>query len=118
MAYRFICEIGGWGAIRNPRDEDEYLTIKDDELVVGDSELAAAIDKSFPALTLVEVPDEEDTDESDSQFDAESFLGRVPMTDVIEDIESGEADEHLDTLAEQADRQGVQDAIADRQDEL
>lgn len=114
MPYRFICEIGGWGAIRNPLDADDYLTIDDDELVVEDGELAAAIDKSFPALTLVEEPDEGDTDESDGEFDAESFLDRTPMDDVIEDIESGMVDAHLSELSAQAERKGVKEALAAR----
>lgn len=116
MAYRFNCELSGWGSIRNPLDSNERLTVEDGEIVVKDGDLAAAIDEAYGALTLVEEPD---ADESNGDaFDAESFLDRVPMTDVIEDIESGEADDHLDALAEQAGRQGVQDAIADRQDEL
>lgn len=60
-------------------------------------------------------PDEE-ADVDDSDFDAAVFVARTPMEDVVEDIESGDYDEHLDEIEEAADRQGVQDAIAERRD--
>lgn len=53
-----------------------------------------------------------------SEFDAEEFVDRVPMSDVIDDIESGEFDQWLRSIeaAETAgkDRQGVHDAIEAR----
>lgn len=117
MPYRLECQIGGWGAVRNPLDESESVPVEDDAVVVEERELAHALEAEYGALNLVEEPSEA-VAETDDAFDAESFLDRIPMTTVVEDIESGEADEHLDALAEQADRQGVQDAISDRQDEL
>lgn len=53
-------------------------------------------------------------------FDAEAFVDRVPMSDVIEDIKSGVVlDFRLDEIAEAEaagrDRQGVHDAIEARQ---
>ena len=69
-------------------------------------------------------PDESEPDESESHepaaeaFDAKSFVDRTPMADVIDDIESGDYDAHLDAIAqaetEARDRNGVADAIAAR----
>lgn len=50
------------------------------------------------------------TDE-DEEFDAEAFVDRTPMSDVVADIESGDYDDHLDAIEAAADRVGVQDAI-------
>jgi hypothetical protein len=67
-----------------------------------------------------EAEEAEDVDE-DAGFDAEAFVDRTPMDDVVDDIEAGEADGHLDGVeaAEEADRDrnGVMDAIEDRRDE-
>lgn len=113
MPYRLKCQIGGWGAVQSPLDDDETITVEDDEIVVEDGALATALVNEYSALRLVEEPDVD----HDEGFDAEAFLNRTPMTDVIEDIESGIVDAHLEQLAEQADRQGVQNAIEDRQAE-
>ncbi|MFA1612050.1 hypothetical protein [Halobellus rubicundus] len=58
-----------------------------------------------------------DDEASSDAFDADTFLDRNvgPVTD---DISAGEADEHLDALAEQADRVTVTDAIGERRAEL
>ena len=66
--------------------------------------------------------DESEADESHESaaddFDAESFVDRTPMADVVGDIESGDYDAHLDAIAraetEGRDRNGVADAIAAR----
>ena len=69
--------------------------------------------------------DEEDegadeTGNEDDAFDAAAFVDRTPMDDVVEDIESGEVDAHLEEVsaadAEGRDRQGVADAITDRRE--
>lgn len=56
--------------------------------------------------------------DSSSEFDAESFVSRIPMSDVIDDIESGDYDAQLDAIeaAESAgkDRIGVQESINER----
>lgn len=75
------------------------------------------VDDAGEADEATEDVDDEQTDESDG-FDAEAFADRTPMDDVIEDIEAGEADEHLDAVAEAADRVGVQDAVGERRAEL
>jgi hypothetical protein len=56
---------------------------------------------------------EDDVDEDDA-FDAAAFVDRTPMDDVVEDIESGEVDAHLEEIAAAADRVGVQDAVETR----
>lgn len=71
--------------------------------------------------------DESGTNESEADesyesaaddFDAESFVDRTPMADVVGDIESGDYDAHLDAISraetEGRDRNGVADAIAAR----
>lgn len=58
--------------------------------------------------------------EDEPNFDAEAFVDRTPMAEVIEDIERGEFDDHLDAIeaaeADNRDRVGVADAIADRRE--
>lgn len=51
---------------------------------------------------------------SDSAFDAEAFVDRTPMDDVVADVESGEYDERLAAIADAAERQGVLDAVGER----
>lgn len=46
--------------------------------------------------------------------DAKDFVDRTPMERVINDLETGEYDAHLDEIETAADRQGVQDAIDER----
>lgn len=116
MPYRFEVQLGGWGAVHNPLNPDELIPVENDEIVVEDGDLADALGREFDALKLVESPDQDSDADHDESFDADSFLDRTPMTAVIEDIESGMVDAHLEQLAEQADRMGVQDAIADRMD--
>ena len=65
-----------------------------------------------------ETDDEADSEAEEEEFDAEAFVDRTPMDDVVDDIENGEADDHLDAVAEAADREGVQDAVEARRDEL
>lgn len=49
-------------------------------------------------------------------FDVESFLDRTPVEDVVDDIEAGQVDGHLDAVEDAADRVTVERAIDDRQD--
>lgn len=53
---------------------------------------------------------------SSDDFDAAEFVGRTPMDDVVDDIESGDYDEHLEAIKEAADREGVQDAVDERRE--
>jgi len=59
-----------------------------------------------------------DDDQADGEFDVDAFLDRTPVDDVEEDIHAGEADEHLDTVAEAADRVTVETAVGERRAEL
>ena len=49
-------------------------------------------------------------------FDAAGFVNRTPMDDVVDDIESGDYDDHLEAIKEAADREGVQDAVSERRE--
>lgn len=68
--------------------------------------------------------DEQDEDdetaeaEADDEFDAEAFVDRTPVEDVAEDILAGEADGHLEEVAEADDRATTQDAVGERRAEL
>lgn len=60
---------------------------------------------------------DENADEAETDgFDAEAFVDRTPMEDVVADIESGEYDEHLDAIVNAAERAGVEDAVDARQE--
>jgi len=59
---------------------------------------------------------EGDEPEEDEGFDAETFVDRTPMDDVVDDIESGEYDDHLDEIEAEAERQGVIDAVDERRE--
>ncbi|MDR9431733.1 MAG: hypothetical protein RI568_13680 [Natronomonas sp.] len=63
---------------------------------------------------------EEDDGDADDEggFDAAEFIDRTPVDDVVDDIEAGEADEHLDAVAEAGDRVSVEDAVGQRRAEL
>lgn len=63
-------------------------------------------------------PSGEAPDDDTEDFDARDFVDRYPMGQVIKDIESGDYDEHLNSIsnAEIADRsrKGVLEAIEER----
>ncbi|WP_042662568.1 hypothetical protein [Haloferax sp. ATB1] len=67
-------------------------------------------------------PEDADTDAASGDpeaFDAEAFVDRTPMSDVIDDIESGEFDDHLGAIevaeSDGRDRDGVHSAIDARE---
>ena len=63
--------------------------------------------------------DSDDAEEEDTDgFDAAAFVDRTPVDDVVDDIEAGEADGHLEAVQEAADRVGVEDAAGQRRAEL
>jgi len=115
---------------------DGPLQFDDGVATVGDQARAEAIADRYAAIVYAGsgddgdsgeegASDEEDedasgTDEADDAFDAESFVDRTPMEEVVSDIESGDYDEHLDAIeaAEAAgrDRDGVADAINERRE--
>lgn len=99
--------------------------IRDGQVEVDDYDTAAALVERY---SVVEWPDgdpgapddagdEEPESEDDSEFDAEAFAGRTPMSKVVDDLETGEYDDHLDAIEAAADRVGVQDAIDERREE-
>jgi hypothetical protein len=119
--------IGGYGF--DPGDEvdvgadlAEYLRDHDDFEVV-DSTAPESADTGADS-------DGESGDDSDGgldestdadgpdAFDAGAFLDRTPVEDVAADIRAGEADGHLDAVAEAAERVTVQDAVGERRAEL
>lgn len=65
-----------------------------------------------------EVDDATDDQDESEEFDAAAFVDRTPMDDVIDDIHSGDVDEHLDAIGEAADRVGIDDAVGERRAEL
>lgn len=65
-----------------------------------------------------EAESEADGDDSADEFDVEAFVDRTPVAEVAEDIRAGEADGHLDAVAEADDRTTTQDAIGERRAEL
>ncbi|QLH77457.1 hypothetical protein HZS55_09180 [Halosimplex rubrum] len=93
-------------------DDDGYAEVGDDaadQLVA----LHAHLDHSGP-------PPDGASEESDGAaadtFDAGEFVDRTPMSKVVEDIESGDYDAHLEEIKGAAGRQGVQDAVDERRE--
>jgi hypothetical protein len=58
----------------------------------------------------------DDADDADAEFDAAAFVARTPMGDVVENLETGEYDDHLDAIEAAADRKGVLETVADRRE--
>ena len=63
-------------------------------------------------------PTNEGDDDDNEGFDAEVFVDRAPVSDVADDIKSGEYDERLDEILaaeqENRDRKTVQEAVKER----
>jgi hypothetical protein len=96
-------------------DEDGYAEVDDDDgrqLVAMHTHVERATPPGHG-----EVDSEPDAVEA---FDAEAFVDRTPMAEVVDDIESGDVDAHLDAIesaeAGHRDREGVADAIAERRE--
>jgi len=78
---------------------------------VEDEDRAALLTTLDPNVVRTSEPDTDD-----DQFDAAVFVDRTPMDDVIADIESGDVDDHLEALEDEASRDGVLEAIAERRE--
>jgi hypothetical protein len=78
---------------------------------VEDEDRAALLTTLDPNVVRTSEPDTDD-----DEFDAETFADRTPMDDVVDDIESGDVDDHLEAIKEAADREGVQDAVSERRE--
>ncbi len=108
------------------RGIDERVSVGD-QLDVAD-EFAAYLLENRTDFRVVDEPDDEYSGTNDASgddgaaeldgFDASAFVDRTPIEDVVEDIHAGEADDHLDAVAEAADRVGVEDAVGERRAEL
>jgi hypothetical protein len=88
-------------------DENGHAEVDEEER----ADLLATLDPNVETLSS---PPE--TDDGPEEFDAESFVDRTPMSEVVEDLETGDYDDHLDEIEATADRVGVQDAIDERRD--
>jgi len=119
-------ESGGAAEVHNQQvlGDDSPLEFDDDGYAEVDDPAAAekllAMHRHIepgghgPSDTITEDEDDAGTDDG---FDAEAFVDRTPMDDVVADIESGDYDDHLDAIEDVAERQGVQDAIDERREE-
>lgn len=142
-----ICTVPSWGTVQDPEtgqridvygddptevdddvadrlvsefDEVEYAEDVDQDSLVSTAE--ARLGDDDEEVTSEDVADDStEPDEEASGFDAEAFVDRTPLDDVVDDIESGEYDEHLDEIGDAEengrDRDGVTDAIEERQEE-
>jgi hypothetical protein len=101
--------------------EGGTLEFDDGVATVPDEARAEAIAGRYPAIEYPAADTESDEDDDgDDAFDAVSFVDRTPMDDVVEDIESGDYDAHLDAIAaaeaDGRDREGVADAVDARRE--
>jgi len=104
----------GDGAFHDHRND---RTVEEDDVVELDEDVA----DGHAGFVRVEEDANEDElaeDGADGAFDAAAFVDRTPMSDVVDDIESGDYDEHLDEIAaaeqEGRDREGVKEAAEAR----
>jgi hypothetical protein len=109
---------------------DGVLTVLPGETIsVDDSDVAAQyLGRGFEAVDAdgadgsvddehaVESDAEPATDADQGDFDVEAFVDRTPVEVVIDDIDAGKADGHLDAVAEADGRVTVQKAVEDRRD--
>jgi|GEM_PF-1468934 hypothetical protein len=138
-------ESGGAGELRNSQilgdrsplefDEDGYAFVEDpavaDKLLAmhrhiergghgpdGGGGSEAESESGTEAPPTDNAPDREGVtyDPDQAEFDAAEFVDRTPMDDVVDDIESGDYDDHLEAIKEAADREGVQDAVSERRE--
>jgi hypothetical protein len=110
---------------------DGALQFDDGVATVADEARAEAIADRYAAIVYAGAADadsgedgdgvggeggetDDETGDEEHTFDAAAFVDRTPMADVVEDIESGEVDAHLEEIAATADRVGVQDAVETR----
>jgi len=100
---------GGAVALRNQQvlGDDSPLEFDEDGLAEVDDAVGERLLAMHCHIARGQAP---------GDFDAAVFVDRTPMDDVVADIVAGEADGHLDAVAEEASRQGVLDAIDERQE--
>lgn len=95
--------------LREERDDFRIVDATTPEPTAADGSAESAGDEGAP---------DDESESADDGFDADAFVDRTPMEDVVEDIRAGEVDDHLDAVAEAADRVGVEDAVGERRAEL
>ena len=111
-------ESGGAGELRNSQilgDRSPLEFDMDGYVFVEDPDVAKKLLAMHRHIERGGHRPETSSDEAD-QFDAAVFVGRTPMDDVIADIESGDYDDHLEALEDEASRDGVLEAIAERRE--
>jgi hypothetical protein len=125
MGHKLVCDLADdySGTVQAGQVLGEPLEFDGGEAVVEDEddarELALLHKHVEYAGETVEASDETgEQTEPDEEFDAEAFVDRTPVSDVVDDIESGEYDDHLDEILEaeqeNRDRKSVQDAVSER----
>jgi|AntDeeMetageno51_2_1112566.scaffolds.fasta_scaffold08015_3 hypothetical protein len=99
------------------------LVFEDGEAIAEDRETARALARRHTHVHIIGAVQEadsddavDDDDEGAEEFDASEFVDRTPMSDVVEDLESGDYDDHLDAIDEVAEREGVKDAVDARRE--
>lgn len=108
----------------SPGEAAEYGEYDDEILEVDSIEGARRLVETCHNVSWADAePAAEETDsdtdedaEPAAEFDATAFVDRTPMSVVIEDLETGDYDTHLDAIEAAAERVGVQDAIEERRD--
>lgn len=120
------------------RVEDPPLVITPGDTITVDIDVASHYqDRGFDVVSVDEggddstqdpSADDEATGESqdgvaddrgdgdDDDFDVDAFLDRTPVEDVVDDIEAGQADGHLEAVKDAADRVTVERAVDDRRE--
>ncbi|MUV59983.1 hypothetical protein [Halobacterium sp. CBA1126] len=93
-------------------DLAEYLDERNDFEIVSETDETGG---DAPDEDTSE-PESEDVDE-ESGFDAEAFLDR-DAADIVDAVEAGEADGHLDEVGDATEYVTVEDAVGERRAEL
>jgi len=127
MSHKIATDLGDdfSGTVQAGQILGEPLEFEDGEAVVEEEEDArelALLHKHLEYAGRVTGEDTasngKDAENVDEEFDAEAFVDRTPVSDVVDDIETGEYDDRLDEIlkAEQDghDRKTVQEAVEER----
>jgi len=127
MSHKITTDLGDdfSGTVQAGQILGEPLEFEDGEAVVEEEEDARELSLLHKHLEYAGqfaeedgASDDEDAEYEDEEFDAEAFVDRTPVADVVDDIESGEYDDHLDEILaaeqENRDRKTVQDAVEER----
>lgn len=115
----------GWGMVRDP-ETDEDIDVMDGNEV--DDDVADRLVAEYDRLERADEADDAGADNaadeaggpdlSDVDTSGPDALADENASDVVDAVESGEADDYLDDLADADDRVTVQDAIESRREDL